>query len=102
MEHQDFKPVVLKKNSAFPVPAQRAPNAKALDNLNADETAPPKTFGVETGKLIQQARANKKLTRVQLAKSLNLQESVIRDCELGTAVYNGNLLARIKRALGMA
>ncbi len=98
LDHQDLKPVILKK-SPPPSKFQRAPNAKKLDNILSDEPTPLKTVGSDIGKKLQQARAIKKLTRVQLAKSLNLQESVIASHEQGTAIYNGALLAKIKKFL---
>ena len=101
MNTQDWEPVVLKKNLPRSPQLQRPPDAKKLDNLLSDEPAAPETVGMELGNRIQQARANKRLTRVQFARSLNLQESVIRDHELGVAVRDKQLLARILRALNL-
>ncbi len=100
MDHQDFTPVIFKKSPLLRE-FHRAPNAKMLDNILSDEPAPPKTVGSEVGKKLQQARADKKLTRAQLAKSLSIQENVIASYEQGTAIYNGIQLARIKKALGV-
>ena len=99
-EHQDWTPVVLKKNKPA-VHVQRPPDAKKIDNLLSDEPVAPETVGTELGTRIQQARANKRLTRVQFARSLNLQESVIRDHELGTAIRDKQVLSKILRALNI-
>ena len=99
--HQDWTPVVLKKNIPRSPQIQRAPDAKKIDNLLSDEPAAPETVGTDLGNRIQQARAAKRLTRVQLALLLNLTESVIRDHELGTAVRNKQLLAKITKALNL-
>lgn len=100
MSYQDLTPVILRK-SPPPSTFQRPPNAKKIDKALSDDPDPPKTVGAEVGKQLQQARAAKKLTRVDLAKSLNLQEKVIQEHEQGTALYNGALLAKIKRKLGI-
>jgi ribosome-binding protein aMBF1 (putative translation factor) len=101
MDHQDWEPVVFKKNLPRSPQIQRPPDAKKLDNLLSDDTSAPETVGIELGNRIQQARANKRLTRAQFAKSLNLQESVIRDHELGVAVKDKPLLSKILRALNI-
>ncbi len=95
---QQWEPVILRKQKPA-VHHQRAPDAKVVDNLMSDETVAPALVGIETGRKLEQARSALKLTRVQLAKQLNLQESVIRDHEQGTAVLNKQLLNRIARAL---
>ena len=97
---QDWEPVILRKDSGKPKQPQRAPESKKLDNLLSDDTEPSKTVGREVGKQLEQGRCAKKLTRAQLAKSLNLQEAVIRDHELGTAVLNKALVQRIARQIG--
>lgn len=98
---QDWEPVVICKKTVRPKPVQRCPDAKKIDNLLSDDTAPPKNVGQDIGKQLEQARCSKKMTRSQLAKSLNLQESVIRDHELGTAILNKLLVQRIARQLGI-
>lgn len=98
---QDWETIVLRKDSDKPKQPQRAPESKKLDNLLSDDTEPPKTVGLEVGKQFEQGRCAKKLTRAQLAKSMNLQEAVIRDHELGVAVLNKALVQRIARHLGI-
>ena len=97
---QEWEPVVLRKDIHKPQ-FQRPPNAKVLDNLLSDEPSAPKLVGRDLGKKLEQGRAAKKLNRAQLAKALNLTESVIRDNEAGTAVLNKAILNRIARYLGI-
>jgi hypothetical protein len=51
--------------------------------------------------LIINGRNAKNLTRKQLALGLNFKEDVIADIENGKAIYNGNIIARIKKYLGV-
>ncbi len=97
----DWTPVILKKNLPRSPQIPRPPDAKKFDNLLSDEPVAPETVGTELGHRIQQARANKRLTRVQFARSLNLQEAIIRDHELGIAVRDKQLLSKILRALNI-
>jgi len=51
--------------------------------------------------LIISGRNANNLTRKQLAMNLNFKEDVIADIENGKAIYNGNIIARIKKYLGV-
>jgi len=51
--------------------------------------------------IIINGRNAKNLTRKQLALGLNFKEDVIADIENGKAIYNGNIIARIKKYLGV-
>jgi ribosome-binding protein aMBF1 (putative translation factor) len=55
----------------------------------------------EISNLIISARLLKKLTRKQLANNLNLKEDIIVDIENGKAIYDGNIIAKIKKYLGV-
>lgn len=44
-------------------------------------------------------RNAKNLTRKQLAINLNFKEELISDIENGKAIYNGNIITRIKKYL---
>jgi len=55
----------------------------------------------EISQLIINARNLKKLTRKQLATQLNLKEDVMTSIENGKAIYDGNLIAKIKKHLGI-
>jgi len=51
-------------------------------------------------KSIQQARLAKKMTQDQLAKQLNIDKKIITEYENGKAIPNGQVIAKIERALG--
>lgn len=58
-----------------------------------------KKISKEVAQSILEARIAKKLTRKQLANQLNLKEYMIEDIETMKAVYNGDLIAKIKNHL---
>jgi len=64
-----------------------------------DEIISIKKVPKEISQLITNARIAKKLTRKDLANNLNLQECVITEIETGKAIYDGNLIAKIKKYL---
>jgi putative transcription factor len=66
-----------------------------------DELPVSDKVGIDTGKIIMQARLAKNLKQVDLAKQLNITPDVIRDYENGSAVRNGNMLNRIGKILGV-
>lgn len=68
---------------------------------NETEDFHVKRVPISVGKDIEKARVAKKLTQDALAKSLNLNARVINDIEKGNAVYDGQLLSKIKRFLGI-
>mmetsp|Transcript_13446 Transcript_13446/g.35011 ORF Transcript_13446/g.35011 Transcript_13446/m.35011 type:complete len:143 (-) Transcript_13446:195-623(-) len=51
-------------------------------------------------KSIMQARTAKKMTQDQLAKALNIDKKIIVEYENGKAIPNGQVIAKIERALG--
>ena len=55
----------------------------------------------EISQLIVNARNLKKITRKQLATQLNLKEDIITSIENGKAIYDGNLIAKIKKMLNV-
>lgn len=99
MNHQDWKPVVLKKGKTTSQTSHRAP--KSQRNLESDEPEKPKRLGMNEGKKIQQARCAKNMTQKQLAHVLNIKPAVIQEYETGKAIPNKGVLNRIYRALGM-
>lgn len=52
-------------------------------------------------KAIIQARTAKKLTQAQLAQLINERPTVIQEYESGKAIPNGQVLAKLSRALGV-
>jgi ribosome-binding protein aMBF1 (putative translation factor) len=66
-----------------------------------DELPQVDKVGIETGKIIMQARLAKNFKQVDLAKQLNVLPDIIRDYENGTAIRNGNLLNKIGKILNV-
>lgn len=119
--HQDWTTVVLKKrqpdndvNAARrndkPIEThQKAYNNKPTSSSNPSINARKldqetedfhlKKVPKDIGKAIERARIAKQLTRGKLAQSLNLKEKYIEEVEKGTALYNGQCLAKIKAFL---
>ena len=111
--HQDWKPVVFRKKidnkkSSKNTKVVARSNVKNHTGLNKnttvkddDEIKKIKTVGLETGKQIQQARLAKKIKQKELAQRLNVQVSIIQQYENGKAKYNGAMLTRIGKVLGV-
>ncbi len=98
-EHQDWTPVVIRKTS-------NKTTKKSEDEIYSKikfetEDVKIKYIPSDISQLIISGRNAKKLTRKQLANELNLKEDVIADIETGKAIYNGNIISRIKRYLGV-
>lgn len=121
-EHQDTTPVILTKrpNKAnATVAAQRAGlvstekkygagqninkvsggNARRLEE-DSDNFGAPKTVDRSLSKAIAQARMAKKMTQKELANKINENQKVINELESGKAVPNGQILAKLDKALG--
>lgn len=60
-----------------------------------------KKVPMEVAKAIEKGRLEKKLTQDALAKALNMQSREISEIEKGRAIYNGQVLAKVKRFLGV-
>jgi ribosome-binding protein aMBF1 (putative translation factor) len=107
--HQDWNVVVLKPKTSTTQGGDgstphRVHDATACKNKKLDQETEDfhhKHVPRDLSALITRARIEKKLTRVQLARSLNMQESKIGEIENGSAIYNGAELAKIKRFLGI-
>ena len=70
--------------------------------INDDDELPKlDKVGLDMGKKIMQARLNKNLKQIDLAKQLNITPDIIRDHENGSAPRNGSLLNRIGKILGV-
>lgn len=57
--------------------------------------------GLETGRLIQQARASKNWKRDEFATKICEKAPVVTEYENGTAIPNNQVLAKMERALGI-
>jgi len=109
MDHQDWKTIVLKNPNLVNQPKnivkktdlpKSTVNSSIKLNEN-DEVTQIKYVPKDISKLIIQGRITKKLTRKDLANSLNLKEDIITNIENGKAIYDGNLIAKIKKILNV-
>lgn len=122
LEHQDWDTVFLRskaqahgqtKTQQVQTALQKGAVVETVDRRkNADvshknralendtETLSHETVSHDLKVAIQKARQAKKMTQKQLAMALNERPSVINDYESGKAVPNGQLIARIEKALG--
>lgn len=105
MDHQDWIPTILNKTikpMEKEIVERKTQNTNTSIKLNEyDEVIAIKVVPKEIAQLITNARVAKKLTRKVLANNLNLQESVITEIETGKAIYDGNMIAKIKKYLGV-
>lgn len=107
-QHQDWNTVILRNPKAQKAVQQKQQQrVKTVDNQSVDEkkllseteSFHHKKVSVEDSKKIVQARVAAKLTQAQLAQRLNISSKDINDIERGVALYNGNLIAKIKKLL---
>ena len=114
MDHQDWKPVVLRKNISTTKKNTEKVVSVSKNNTNnnyqgtgkkiVDDDGEVKkipTVGMAIGKQISQARSAKKLSQKDLATQMNLPLQTIQQNENGKAVRNNGLLARLERKLGV-
>jgi ribosome-binding protein aMBF1 (putative translation factor) len=100
MDHQDFKVVVLRKNSPPKIGHSNHSNQSPNSNKKKEEEnniVKPKTFTIEFGKKLASHRVQKNMSRKDLALKLNVKESVIADVENGKQLYDGNIVHKLKR-----
>jgi putative transcription factor len=100
MDHQDWKPVILRK-SERKTRHYNAPGYKKKKNIDSDDPDAPKTLGMSAGKQIQQGRSAKKMTQKQLAQKINVRPNLIAEYEQGKVVPSRAVLNKINRALGI-
>ena len=70
-----------------------------IDKLVADEKLTHRKVPKEIAKEIQRKRLEKGIKQKDLANQLNVTVSVINEIETGKAIYNGQLISKIKRKL---
>jgi ribosome-binding protein aMBF1 (putative translation factor) len=108
MNEDDFKPIILnpKKESTINIVAPKVPHQTGASNtvkkvVNDDGHTDilPVMVDKKFGQLMQQKRAEMKLTQKQLAQALALPVNVINEYEKGTAVRNGQYISKIKNYL---
>ena len=120
MEHQDWKPIVLKKtgralneinkkkgNTSTVKKFNSWSNSQTQNNNNLkkiDEET--ETFKIEHVShdlkvRIQRARTNKKLSQKELANKMNVNVNIIQEYENGKATPNPQMLNKMSRILGV-
>ncbi len=92
--HQDWEPVVLKKETK-PKQPNINPEYKKMKELDSDDIVKPDLICPKKSKEIRELRNKKKITQKDLAKALNIQGDVITDIENGKYQKNGALFAKI-------
>ena len=105
MNHQDWNQITINKTNG-PIVKEIVERKKNTKNTSVkldenEEVISIKMVPKEIAQLIINARVSKKLTRKELANNLNLQESIITDIETCKAIYDGNLIVKIKKKLGV-
>ena len=117
MNHQDWKPVILKKTQAqlHEMRSKQNKNTKVLNskkpnsntaNINArklDEADIPvlKYVPKNIAKEIQQARTLKKMSQQDLATRLSVKKNIINDLETGKILNDKQFISKVKRVLGL-
>jgi ribosome-binding protein aMBF1 (putative translation factor) len=105
--HQDWKPVIFSKTvlTAQPknlVNKNTLPKIKVSSSVKLnenDEVTNIKLVPGDISTFIINKRNEKKYTRKYLAMQVGVKESVIADIENRKAIYDGNLIAKIKKIL---
>jgi len=109
-EHQDWKPVVIKKTKLSPSTsssssASSSASASASISVSKikeeDDIKKPIMVDHELSLTIQKFRVQKGLTQKQLAQALNLPVQIISDYEKGSCVKNSLIVSKIKTYLGI-
>lgn len=103
MDHQDWKPVVLKKptkNKIVPASSTQMAKSVKTDKVT-DEVIQQKKITPTMAREVQNARVSKKMSQVELAKKTNLQLSVIQDIEKGNGLYVASQFNKICKILGV-
>lgn len=101
--HQDWTPVILKKNSKntsmpfIPNPAGH----KAFLKLDSDDIPKISYVSKEEAQNVISARKAKNLKQEELAKLLNMNVSVIKDFESQKLQSNKQLYGKLLRALNV-
>ena len=95
MDHQDFKTVVLRKNTKENTKEHnpKSPPKPKEDGL----VLVPKTFTKDFGNKLTASRVSKNMNRKDLSLKLNMKESVIADLENGKLLYDGNIVHKLKK-----
>jgi ribosome-binding protein aMBF1 (putative translation factor) len=101
MDHQDWDPIIIKKNTTSTDKKHHQKQGTGQKINDNDEVTKIKFVDKEFSNQVVQARLAKGWTRKQLAQNMMIAETIVADVETGKAVYNGNLVSRFKTFLGI-
>jgi putative transcription factor len=105
MEHQDWEPVVWRKESKHDTSTRNInhnkPGTKTFLALDSDDPTAPKRIGHTLRITIQSARQAKKMTQKELAIKINVPQGTITDYENGKVIPNSQILSKMSRILGV-
>ena len=110
LEHQDLKPIVLRKSGKEKEKFQRKRGeTTTIVKSNKQQIKKDLDDNLDTFKVdkvshslkiqIQKARTASKMTQKELAQKVNVTQSVIQSYENGTAVPNAQVLQKLRRIL---
>lgn len=95
----DYEPVVFHKPVALHAPIETG--TKAEKELRRNDGEIPRLDPVFVHRVVA-ARTARRWTRQMLATRLCVRESVVTEFELGGALHNGPLVAKLKKTLSLA
>ena len=98
MEHQDWNPVVFKKQVKKKQVNLKSQSVKKLEDDANDDFA-HKKITLDLKLAIQQARNSRQMTQKQLANQMNLPVSMIINYENGKAIPNNRFISNLERVL---
>ena len=104
MEHQDWKPIVVKKNNSLNEGGSKkreyvkSKATKLEENIEEGKLS-HKKMDLSFGKNLQKYRLSQGFTQKDLANKLNIQVKDINEIESGKAKHNGPLMGKIKRIM---
>ena len=109
MDHQDWKPVILRGNPAKnsfqkkEIRQKKDPEAQRLYKLDNEEfpTSKIKTTSLEQRKVMIQGRTAKKLTQKELANQTGINIKNIQGYENGKIPINNSEIVKIGKFLGV-
>ena len=107
--HQDWKPVVFRNpqltkkkelENGEKVKKTQYSGGPVSGQKNIDgEDYIPKKFDKAFGKIVSSKRNQKGFNQDELARKLNIQSSIIKTIENGTAIYNPSIMSKLRKIL---
>lgn len=104
--HQDWTTVTFKKQKQMSITElkekeqKKAAYNRAL-KYEANEISIPKITKLETRNFIKKARCERKLSQVELANKINVQQRVYSSWESGKEPIPGNIIAKLNKVLNI-